>query len=230
MGPYDCARVGNVKALAQRLNLSLSIQRTCVLGPVLCVKHLQLLNELVISSFIRHPRPPWDNIRSSKFLATVRKNCFGSRSGWRATWPAAAVVPASCPGLASCRWSWLAVAALVSCCSRLCSPTWPLQLPLSPLVEAFLTRFEASCNSSFFWKKTVNSTVFLTCLHSKGNSLFLSAACSPDVCEAKVWGPVVFSASTSDLRVFQMTSFYLNKQHEIHGMNSIVLFYTFFKH
>ena len=153
-----------------------------------------------------------------------------SRSGWRATWPAAAVVPASCPGLASCRWSWLAVAALVSCCSRLCSPTWPLQLPLSPLVEAFLTRFEASCNSSFFLKKTVNSTVFLTCLHSKGNSLFLSAACSPDVCEAKVWGPVVFSASTTDLRVFQMTSFYLNKQHEIHGMNSIVLFYTFFKH
>ncbi|CAB1420708.1 unnamed protein product [Pleuronectes platessa] len=33
-GPYDCARVGNVKALAQRLNLSLSIQRTCVLGPL----------------------------------------------------------------------------------------------------------------------------------------------------------------------------------------------------
>ncbi|CAB1422089.1 unnamed protein product, partial [Pleuronectes platessa] len=32
--PYDCARVGNVKALAQRLNLSLSIQRTCVLGPL----------------------------------------------------------------------------------------------------------------------------------------------------------------------------------------------------
>ncbi|CAB1429004.1 unnamed protein product [Pleuronectes platessa] len=33
-GPYDCARGGNVKALAERLNLSLSIQRTCVLGPV----------------------------------------------------------------------------------------------------------------------------------------------------------------------------------------------------
>ena len=44
VGPYDWARVGNVKALAQRLNLSLPIQRTCVLGPVLCVKHLQLLN------------------------------------------------------------------------------------------------------------------------------------------------------------------------------------------
>ena len=32
---------------------------------------------------------------------------------WRATWPAAAAAPSTCPGLVSCRWRYLAVEALV---------------------------------------------------------------------------------------------------------------------